>query len=128
MLYPGSMLIGILACGALNARQSRHKFDGWTISFSRTHERQFIPQLSGNGDFRWPGNYQWSSSAHASADSRLINGSRHGVSGYGNNQGQGTYLIIGNSLISRGRFGYLCYDIDFAGNGFVANGKTYIRE
>ncbi len=75
------------------------------------------------------GNYQWSSSGHVSVDSRVTAGGySSGASNFNNNSDQGTYHIIGNVLIVKGRHGQFVYDIVLQGGKLIAGGKTYLRE
>jgi len=74
------------------------------------------------------GNYRWSSSAHASANGRVTNsGTSRGASGFSDNKLQGTYRIIGSSLIVKSRHGQQVYEIEVRGDAIISNGRYYIK-
>jgi len=83
---------------------------------SNTYEESLV--LDGRGNFRWQ------SSASVSADASGYSGSAGQAT---NNADQGTYTVIGTSLIFRGTKGQLIVDFELQGNRLVVAGKTYGR-
>lgn len=79
--------------------------------------------------FDGQGGYRWSSSSHVSVDSRITTGGHSsGASNFGENSDQGSYIIIGNTLICQGRHGMNSFDIFLQGNKLVSAGRIYLRE
>jgi len=75
------------------------------------------------------GNFRWSSSSHVSVDSRVTEGGySSGASNFGENNDQGTYAVIGNSLILKGSQGQLVYDFEWRNGALIAGGRMYVRE
>jgi len=75
------------------------------------------------------GNFRWSSSSHVSVDSRVTEGGySSGASNFGENNDQGTYAVIGNSLIMKGAHGQIVYDFELRSSALIAGGKMYARE
>lgn len=74
------------------------------------------------------GNFQWHSSSQVSVDSRVTEGGYStGASNFGSDQDAGTYVVIGNSLILKGRKGQFVMDFILQGGKLVAGGKSYLR-
>ncbi|OGP54737.1 MAG: hypothetical protein A2162_03945 [Deltaproteobacteria bacterium RBG_13_52_11b] len=87
-----------------------------TGSTSHSHEESVV--------FDGRGNYRWQSSSSVSVT----------TPGYGGGAGratsdadQGTYTVIGNTLVAKGTKGQFTVDFQIQGNKLVAGGKTYLR-
>jgi len=75
------------------------------------------------------GNFRWNSSSHVSVDSRVTEGGYStGASNFGENNDQGTYAVIGNSLIVKGSQGQRVYDFEWRNGALIAGGRMYVRE
>ncbi|MGZ7065571.1 MAG: hypothetical protein ACXVI6_04370 [Candidatus Aminicenantales bacterium] len=70
------------------------------------------------------GNFRWQSSASVSADASGYSGSAGQAT---SNADQGTYTVIGTSLVFRGTKGQLIVDFELQGNRLVVGGKAYGR-
>jgi hypothetical protein len=64
------------------------------------------------------GSYRWQSSSSVS-----VSGAGRATS----DADQGTYTVIGNTLVTKGTKGQLAVDIQIQGNKLVAGGKTFLR-
>ncbi len=81
-----------------------------------------------NVEFDGTGRYAWSSSASVSVTTPEIGvggGSSAGGANAGNDQG--TYTIIGNTLVLQGRAGKTIVDVQILADRIIADGKTYFR-
>lgn len=54
-------------------------------------------------------------------------GSVGSVDGAGSNADQGTYTVIGSTLIVRGRQGMAAFELQILADRIVADGRTYLR-
>lgn len=81
-----------------------------------------------NVEFDGQGRFAWSSSAAVSVTTPEI-GAGGGSSAGGANASndQGTYTVIGGTLVLRGRAGVMSVDVQILGDRIVADGKTYMR-
>jgi hypothetical protein len=77
---------------------------------SHSHEETVV--FDGRGSYRW----QSSSSVSVSGAGRATS-----------DADQGTYTVIGNTLVTKGTKGQLAVDIQIQGNRLVAGGKTFLR-
>jgi hypothetical protein len=77
---------------------------------SHSHEETVV--VDGRGSYRW----QSSSSVSVSGAGRATS-----------DADQGTYTVIGNTLVTKGTKGQLAVDIQIQGNRLVAGGKTFLR-
>lgn len=84
---------------------------------SRSHEETVV--------FDGRGSYQWQSSSQVSVTTPGMSGGASGASG---DADQGSYTVIGNTLVFKGTKGQLAVDFQFDGQRIVAAGKTYIRQ
>ena len=75
------------------------------------------------------GNYRWSSNGQVSASGReTISGTSSSASGFSANNVQGTYRIIGSTLIVKTNQGrQFAYEIEVRGGAIISNGRYYIR-
>jgi hypothetical protein len=83
---------------------------------SRSHEEYVT--------FDGRGSFQWQSSSSVTAAGALGAGNVGGASA---NSDQGTYTVIGNTLIVKGRQGQQVYEIQLLGDRIIADGRTYLR-
>lgn len=81
-----------------------------------------------NVEFDGAGRYAWSSSAAVNVTTPET-GVGGGSSAGGANAGsdQGSYAVIGNTLVLCGRTGTLSVDVQILGDRIIADGKTYMR-
>jgi len=70
------------------------------------------------------GAFQWQSSASVSVTTPQDAG---GAGRAQANNDQGSYTVIGNTLILKGNQGQLTFELQFAGDRFTADGRTYVR-
>jgi hypothetical protein len=85
---------------------------------SRSHEETVV--------FDGRGSYRWSSSTSVSV---TTGGSSGGSAGSATSDGdQGTYTVIGNTLVFKGTKGQLAVDFQLGNGQLVAAGKTYLRQ
>jgi hypothetical protein len=72
------------------------------------------------------GSYQWQSTGQVSVTADLNMG---GAAGASQDSDQGTYTVIGNTLVLKGTKGQFAVDFEIqGGNRLVAAGKTYLRQ
>ena len=71
------------------------------------------------------GGYRWQSTSQVSVTTPGLTGGASGASG---DADQGTYTVIGNTLVFKGTKGQLAVDFQFDGQRFVAAGKMYVRQ
>jgi hypothetical protein len=91
-----------------------------TGSTSRSHEETVV--------FDGRGNFQYQSSSSVMVYTPGSSGSYGGgAGGASSDSDQGTYTVIGNTLVLKGTKGQLAVDIQLQGNQLVAGGKTYRR-
>lgn len=83
---------------------------------SRSHEENV--EFDGAGRFAWQSSTSLSVTAPGSAGS---------VDGAGTNADQGTYTVIGSTLIVRGRQGMAAFELQILADRIVADGRTYLR-
>jgi hypothetical protein len=81
-------------------------------------------------EFDGVGRFTFSSSASVSVTTPETGGVGGGSSagGVNANSDQGSYAIIGSTLVLRGRAGVLAVDVQVAGDRIIADGKTYFLE
>lgn len=85
---------------------------------SNSHEETVV--FDGRGGYRWSSNTQVMVSA---------SGSYGGTAGSATSDGdQGTYTVIGNTLVFKGTKGQLAVDFQLGNGQLVAAGKRYIRQ
>jgi hypothetical protein len=77
-----------------------------------------------NVEFDGAGRFAWSSSASVSVTAP---GSAGSASGGNASSDQGSYTVIGTTLVVRGRQGMASYEVQILGDRFVADGRTYFR-
>lgn len=80
-------------------------------------------------EFDGAGRYAWSSSASVSvttAETGVGGGSSAGGANAGSDQG--TYTIIGSTLVLQGRAGRTIVDVQILADRIIADGKTYFRD
>jgi hypothetical protein len=70
------------------------------------------------------GNYRWQSSSSVSVSTPGYSGDAGRAT---SDADQGTYTVIGNTLVTKGTKGQLAVDIQIQGNRLVAGGKTFLR-
>jgi hypothetical protein len=75
-------------------------------------------------EFDGTGRFAWQSSATVS-----VTAPGEGASGSGGNAtaDQGSYTVIGSTLVVRGRQGFASYEIQILGDRIIADGRTYLR-
>jgi hypothetical protein len=83
---------------------------------SRSHE-EFV-------EFDGQGNYSYQSSSSVSVTTPGLTGTAGGAQATND---AGTYTVIGNTLIVRGRAGQFSFDLQMLPDRFVADGRTYLR-
>lgn len=83
---------------------------------SRSHEEYVT--FDGRGFF------QWQSSSSVSASGALGAGNAGAASA---NSDQGSYTVIGNTLVVKGRQGQQAYQLQLLGDRIIADGRTYLR-
>ncbi len=84
---------------------------------SNTYEETVV--FDGRGGFRWQ------SSASVSADASGYAGSAGGATA---NNDQGTYTVIGSSIVFRGTRGQIIADFELQGSRLVVGGKVFGRQ
>ena len=87
-----------------------------TGSSSHSHEETVV--------FDGRGNYRWQSSSSVSVSTPGYSGDAGRAT---SDADQGTYTVIGNTLVTKGTKGQLAVDIQIQGNRLVAGGKTFLR-
>jgi hypothetical protein len=98
------------------------KADGVTSATggaSRSHE-EFVT-------FDGRANYAWESSTSVSVTTPGTTSGAGTAGGASSNADQGTYVVIGNTLVIKGRQGQMAFALQLAGDRFTADGRTYIR-
>jgi hypothetical protein len=96
------------------------KYDGGssaTGTTSRSHEETVV--------FDGRGSFQYQSSSTVMVTTPGYTGDAGGASSSGD---QGTYTVIGNTLVFRGSQGQLAVDFQLQGGQLTAGGKTYLRQ
>ncbi len=83
---------------------------------SRSHE-EFV-------EFDGQGNFTYQSSSSVSVTTPGLTGNAGGAQATSD---AGTYTVIGNTLIVRGRSGQSSFDLQMAADRIVADGRTYLR-
>ena len=87
-----------------------------TGSTSHSHEESVV--------FDGRGNYRWQSSTSVSVTTPGYSG---GAGRATSDADQGTYTVIGSTLVMKGTKGQFTADFQIQGNRLVADGKTYLR-
>jgi hypothetical protein len=82
---------------------------------SRSHEEYVT--FDGTGYFQWQSSTSLSVTTPGAA----------GVGSAGSNSDQGTYTVIGNTLVLKGQQGQQAFDIQILPDRVIANGRTYLR-
>lgn len=77
-----------------------------------------------NVEFDGVGRFSYRSSASVSVTTPGSAGSASGANGFSD---QGTYTVIGSTLIMRGRQGQASYEVQILADRIIADGKTYLR-
>ena len=85
-------------------------------STSHSHDESVV--------FDGRGNYRWQSSSSVSVTTPGYSG---GAGRATSDADQGTYTVIGSTLVMKGTKGQFAADIQIQGNRLVADGKTYLR-
>jgi len=75
-------------------------------------------------EFDGAGRFAWQSSASVSVTTPGLSGSAGGANA---SSDQGTYTVIGSTLIVRGQQGQAAFDLQILADRLVADGKTYLR-
>ena len=83
---------------------------------SRSHEEYVT--------FDGSGNFQWQSSSSVSVTTPGAGGMAGGANA---NSDQGTYTVIGNTLVMKGRQGQQAFQLQILADRIIADGKTYLR-
>ncbi|MCE9603105.1 MAG: hypothetical protein K8S21_12950 [Gemmatimonadetes bacterium] len=78
-----------------------------------------------NVEFDGVGRFSFRSSASVSVTTAGSAGSASGANG---SSDQGTYTVIGTTLIIRGQQGQASYEVQILADRFIADGKTYLRD
>lgn len=87
-----------------------------TGSTSHSHEESVV--------FDGRGNYRWQSSSSVSVTTPGYSGGAGRATSDGD---QGTYTVVGNTLVAKGTKGQITVDFQIQGNRLLAGGKTYLR-
>lgn len=74
--------------------------------------------------FDGAGGFQWQSSGSVSVTTPGAGGVAGGANA---NSDQGTYTVIGNTLVMKGRQGQQAFQVQVLGDRIVADGRTYLR-
>jgi len=74
--------------------------------------------------FDGAGGFQWESSGSVSVTAPGAGGVAGGANA---NSDQGTYTVIGNTLVMKGRQGQQAFQVQVLGDRIVADGRTYLR-
>jgi hypothetical protein len=82
---------------------------------SRSHEEYVT--FDGSRYFQWQSSTSLSVTAPGAA----------GVGSAGSNSDQGTYTVIGNTLVVKGQQGQQTFDIQILPDRVIANGRTYLK-
>jgi hypothetical protein len=90
---------------------------GSSGGYSRSHEETVV--------FDGQGGYRWQSTSQVSVTADFDMGGASGINSAGD---QGTYVVIGTTLIFKGTKGQLAVDYVTDGTRLVAAGKTYLRQ
>jgi len=85
---------------------------------SRSHEETVV--------FDGRGSYRWSSSTQVSVMTPGASGG--GASNASSDGDQGTYTVIGSTLVFKGTKGQLAVDFQLGNGQLIAAGKTYVRQ
>jgi hypothetical protein len=83
---------------------------------SRSHEEYVT--------FDGAGNFQWQSSSSVSVTAPGMGGVAGGA---GATSDQGTYTVIGNTLVMKGRQGQQAFQLQILADRIIADGRTYLR-
>ena len=83
---------------------------------SRSHEEYVT--------FDGAGNFQWQSSSSVSVTAPGAGGMAGGANA---NSDQGTYTVIGNTLVMKGSQGQQAFQIQILADRIIADGRTYLR-
>jgi hypothetical protein len=83
---------------------------------SRSHEEYVT--------FDGSGSFQWESSSSVSVTTPGMGGVAGGANA---NSDQGTYTVIGNTLVMKGRQGQQSFQVQILADRIVADGRTYLR-
>jgi len=75
-------------------------------------------------EFDGAGRFAWQSSASVSVTTPGLTGSAGGANA---SSDQGTYTVIGSTLVVRGQQGQASFEIQILADRIVADGKTYLR-
>lgn len=73
--------------------------------------------------FDGTGHFQWQSSTSLS----VTTPGAAGVGSANSNSDQGTYTVIGNTLVLKGQQGQQTFDIQILADRVIAGGRTYVR-
>lgn len=98
------------------------KADGVTSATggaSRSHE-EFVT-------FDGRGNFAWESSTSVMVTTPSTTSGAGTAGGASSNADQGSYVVIGNTLVLKGRQGQMAFQLQMAGDRFTADGRTYVR-
>jgi hypothetical protein len=75
-------------------------------------------------EFDGAGRFAWQSSASVSVTTPGLAGSAGGANA---SSDQGTYTVIGSTLVVRGQQGQAAFEIQVLADRIIADGKTYLR-
>jgi hypothetical protein len=75
-------------------------------------------------EFDGQGRFAWQSSASVSVTTPGMTGSAGGAQASGD---EGTYTVIGSTLVVRGRQGQAAFEVQILGDRIIADGRTYVR-
>jgi hypothetical protein len=98
---------------------SKTEFSGGTSSQGSTgYDRTETVVFDGQGG------YQWESTSMMTISTPGYTADANSTS---SDSDQGSYTVIGNSLVLKGTKGQLAFELDFRGDVILANGKAYRR-
>ena len=90
-----------------------------TGSASRSHE-EFVT-------FDGRGAYAWESSTSVMVTTPEYSGGAGGAGAANANSDQGTYTVIGSTLVLKGRQGQMAFELQLGGDRFSADGRVYLK-
>jgi hypothetical protein len=73
------------------------------------------------------GRFQWTSSASVSVTTPSLSSGAGTAGGASASSDQGTYTVIGNTLVLNGQQGQQAFQLQILGDRIIADGRTYLR-
>ncbi|MGH7644675.1 MAG: hypothetical protein ACREMR_03720 [Gemmatimonadales bacterium] len=86
---------------------------------SRSHE-EFVT-------FDGRGGFAWESSTSVMVTTPSVTSGAGAAGGAGANSDQGTYTVIGTTLVLKGRQGQMAFELQLGGDRFTADGRQYLK-